>query len=132
MNRPLLCPLEAVAVEGAECDMGWAAKGKDCSRAVALVQQTSEGGKSWHEPTQPPLHFFPSVCQESQKDGKTIQLCPLLLVSGNKKTPPSTGILSHLEEGWLLWPKERRWVLQRHTVAEPKHLYEWHGWSRKF
>lgn len=40
-------------------NMGWAAKGKESSRAVALVQQTSEGDKSWHEPTVTTTVLFP-------------------------------------------------------------------------
>lgn len=62
------------------------AKGRESSRAVAPVQQTSKGDKAGTSPQWPPLSFFPFVCQESQRDGKTIQLCPVLFVSGKETT----------------------------------------------
>lgn len=57
----------------------------ELSWTVARVQQTSEGDKSWREPQWLLLYFFPPACQESQKDGETIELCLFLfLVSGKK------------------------------------------------
>lgn len=46
-------------MEDAGYNTGWAAKGKDSSRAMALVQQSSEGDKSWHEPTVTTTVLFP-------------------------------------------------------------------------
>lgn len=92
---------------------------------MALVQQTSEGDKSWREPTVTTTELFPLPSAKRAKEmGEQYSFVPCFWRLATKKPLIAPGIPSHLEEGdWcdpLLWPKEQGWGIHSCAVAEPK------------